>query len=649
MKLGTKIILGFAFINLIFICLVGVIYFFLRPVSVGTANLTEFALPLYTSSTTMEYDMSEQYIAWRNFIISPTNERSFVETANARHNDMLKVMAELDAKMKAPGAQVINVPEVTAPYQALRSNYNQYRELAELVVGRQDMLLENRQDLIKEYGQLIQLLTDLMDIELESAHQDIKNMADSATLTRRVELFTLVARTRSTFYESFVMLVRGLLNSNMVLFQDSLGYVANCETMITELLDKTQRNDVKEKVAEIQALMKTYAEQVKLVMDGTKASGEAGVKREEMFHNVTQAATQLGQASQKMVVSVAEESGKAITLLTFLMAIGTAVAIVVSAVLSFFISRGITGPINHLITSLSEGAEEVDSASSQLSAASDTLSSGATENAAALEQTSAALEELTSMTSRNADNANEANALMSQANQSVRKADESMVGVIRAMDEIGESGNAISKIIKTIDEIAFQTNLLALNAAVEAARAGEAGSGFAVVADEVRNLAIRSADAAKNTADLIEATINNITSGSEMVKTTADNFKTVENLAAKVAELLAEVSEASKEQTQGIGQITTAVMEMDKVTQANAASAEESASAAGHLSHQAGNLLEAVDELTELVRGISERSGGRQYEAKAVPAPKKTPALPAGRASSAPKAKTGADDDDFDF
>jgi methyl-accepting chemotaxis protein len=194
---------------------------------------------------------------------------------------------------------------------------------------------------------------------------------------------------------------------------------------------------------------------------------------------------------------------------------------------------------------------------------------------------------------------------MAQALDFVGKASNSMDNVITAMSQIATSGNEIGKIIKTIDEIAFQTNLLALNAAVEAARAGEAGAGFAVVADEVRNLAIRSADAAKNTADLIAATISNINSGSEMVNYTSENFNTVTEHSAKVSQLVSEVAEASKEQSQGIGQITTAMSQMDKVTQSNAASAEESASAASQLSNQAGRLLGAVDELSKAVHGNS--------------------------------------------
>jgi methyl-accepting chemotaxis protein len=230
---------------------------------------------------------------------------------------------------------------------------------------------------------------------------------------------------------------------------------------------------------------------------------------------------------------------------------------------------------------------------------------------------------------------------MNEANQAITQAESSMTKVIQAMEEISNSGHEIGKIIKTIDEIAFQTNLLALNAAVEAARAGEAGAGFAVVADEVRNLAIRSAEAAKNTADLSASTISNIKSGSEMVNTTAENFKTVEDDSAKVAALLSEVTEASKEQSQGIGQITSAMSEMDKVTQSNAASAEESASAAGQLSLEAGHLLGVVDEMSALVYGAPAAKGGGRPAA--APAARVLPATVAtAKAAPKPAAKSKA-------
>ncbi|MGL4208938.1 MAG: methyl-accepting chemotaxis protein, partial [Candidatus Adiutrix sp.] len=316
--------------------------------------------------------------------------------------------------------------------------------------------------------------------------------------------------------------------------------------------------------------------------------------------------THVGLFQSAMTAATLEATNgtsRALSAMVRALLIGLLLAFVLGAIMSFFIIRSITGPINELITVLNRDASSVDEAAVGLTSSSNTLSSGATANAASLEETSAALEEVSSMTKGNASNAAEANSLMAQATGAVKRADESMSKVIVAMEEISVSGNEIGKIIKSIDEIAFQTNLLALNAAVEAARAGEAGAGFAVVADEVRNLAIRSADAAKSTSDLIEKTIHNISSGSDMVSVTAENFQTVQTHASKVEDLLAEVAAASREQSQGIEQITAAMNEMDKVTQSNAASASDAADAAGDLSTRAADLLTAVDSLTKLVHG----------------------------------------------
>ncbi len=192
---------------------------------------------------------------------------------------------------------------------------------------------------------------------------------------------------------------------------------------------------------------------------------------------------------------------------------------------------------------------------------------------------------------------------MLEANQIVTSANESMEKLTVSMEDISKASEETFKIIKTIDEIAFQTNLLALNAAVEAARAGEAGAGFAVVADEVRNLAMRAADAAKNTAQLIEGTVKKINDGSELVSITNGEFKQVSQSAAKVGSLIAEISEASKEQSNGIEQVNIAISEMDKVVQQNAANAEESASASEEMHAQAEQLREYVRNLLVLIAG----------------------------------------------
>ena len=207
------------------------------------------------------------------------------------------------------------------------------------------------------------------------------------------------------------------------------------------------------------------------------------------------------------------------------------------------------------------------------------------------------------MTKQNAGNADQADILMAETGSVVDEASHSMTELTESMKEISTASEETAKIIKTIDEIAFQTNLLALNAAVEAARAGETGAGFAVVADEVRNLAMRSADAAKNTANLIEGTVKKIKDGSDTVAKTNEAFGKVASGAKKVGELVGEIAAASKEQAQGVDQINKAIAEMNKVVQKNAANAEESASAAKEMTTQAEQMREFVGELVAVAGG----------------------------------------------
>lgn len=283
----------------------------------------------------------------------------------------------------------------------------------------------------------------------------------------------------------------------------------------------------------------------------------------------------------------------------FIMVAGIILAI--TTIISFFLAQNITKPIHRVIEGMTESSEQVASSSEQVSSSSQVLSEGASEQAASIEETSSSLEEMASMTRQNANNAGQADNLMKEANQVVGQANDSMGRLTSSMEEISKASDETFKIIKTIDEIAFQTNLLALNAAVEAARAGEVGAGFAVVADEVRNLAMRAADAAKNTADLIEGTVRKVCDGSELVTRTNDAFSQVAESTRKVGGLVGEITVASNEQAQGIERVNMAVADMDKVVQQNAVNAEENSSASGEMNTQAEHMKAYVAEMTKFV------------------------------------------------
>jgi methyl-accepting chemotaxis protein len=278
--------------------------------------------------------------------------------------------------------------------------------------------------------------------------------------------------------------------------------------------------------------------------------------------------------------------------------IGSAITILAIFLL---ISRLVIKPIRRVIQQLDLSAVQVADSSDQVSASSHLLAQGANEQAASLEETSGSLEEIASTSRQNADHANEAKGMMVETGRIVDKVHTHMDDMAQAMTEINKSSEETAKIIKNIDEIAFQTNLLALNAAVEAARAGEAGAGFAVVADEVRNLAVRSADAARNTAYKIEDTIKAVHKGNQLTRSTQEAFGDNMDISKKVSQLVTEIAAASEEQTQGIDQVNKAVSQMDHVVQQNAANAEESASASENMKDQAEQLKGMVETLMGLV------------------------------------------------
>ena len=401
----------------------------------------------------------------------------------------------------------------------------------------------------------------------------------------RATMSSLLAADRPIDFKDFQRMVgfRSKVESNL----DSPALVLSKEGQ--EKLGRFRNSNEWKEIDRVYELMVQKVNQGGFGVDGAAFFKTITVQVENIGELVN---TEIDWIVQKTRTFRRESTAKAWTLIISLSIIAGLLIILTYAVI-----RSIADPLERVSKGLSMASENVSSASKEIASASNSLAEGATEQAATIQETAASLEEIASMVKRNAENAVQANGVMSEAKHSVSDAQISMNRLSQSMEEIAQASNQTQKIIKTIDEIAFQTNLLALNAAVEAARAGEAGAGFAVVADEVRNLARRSAEAARSTNDLIEATVIKVKDGYHVMHETVQVFTKVAEGAEHVAVLLAEITAASKEQATGVDQLNQAVSEMDKVTQQNAASSEQTAASSEELSAQAQQLREMVNEL----------------------------------------------------
>lgn len=299
---------------------------------------------------------------------------------------------------------------------------------------------------------------------------------------------------------------------------------------------------------------------------------------------------------------VEEAKARANTLNIIIIVVALA-AFFIALVLGIVIANSISKPISQMTTDLFSSSGNMESASGQVASASQELSSGAAELSSSVEEMSASLEELQSIIETTTRNTNDGQGMITEANKGSQQSIEQMVSLEESMTTIAEKSKRVSKVIKTIDDIAFQTNILALNAAVEAARAGDAGRGFAVVAEQVKSLAAKSAEAAKETAVLIEDALQSVEDGKSQSDIVKKFTVAAGELMEKTNVIMEEITRASNEQLKGANQITQAITQINSVTQQTAATSEENAAAGEEMMTQAELLGEIVKKLNSLVEG----------------------------------------------
>ncbi len=493
-----------------------------------------------------------------------------------------------------------------AQINIIGTKFDQYQKLFNELVGVHGQQSSLKVEMVKPL-QISEALLQAIITDLQKKEAMLRMEGDVLS-AGELGMFNTVRDCKTTFIQLQVLQLQFMMSGDekfiaeykklasgdlqaLLTALEQIAYAIKDESSIKTAA--TVRESLKKFVEFIEQSQKLYekeSERVKLLNDAGKQIIEA-------------ANALLNQVDQ----SITAQKRSALAFISAIVLVG----IIFFWVLSFILVRSITKPINSVIEGLTESSEQVASGSRQISSASQQLAEGASEQAASIEETSSSIEELSSMTKQNADNAEQANTLMTESRQIIAQTNQSMERLTASMKEIFIASEETQKIVKTIDEIAFQTNLLALNAAVEAARAGEAGAGFAVVADEVRNLSKRAAEAARNTSTLIETTVKTVHEGAGLVESTNSEFVRVLISTTKVEQLVGEIAAASREQYMGIEQVNNSVAEMDKVIQQNAANAEESSSASEQMNGRAGEMKEFVEELAALVGG-----GGKQNSIK---------------------------------
>ena len=518
MKLGTKIFMGFSVILIIMIALGVVIMFQMNTVEKQSTVLAGEYVPEFAKIS----DLNQKVMTMRMDILAATisKENKYIEAGRMDYKEVASGLVDFKNFVDASDHLVKGKEQA----KIMTTKLAKYNEMSEKMYSQIAALQDQFLALAKIGGTFVD--SGDKTTELQRKLIDEMNKPEDALKKNMQE---------KRIFLTFDIIQTGLLirlktvsaiSSSSI---DALKVVYESEfpkllALLKEVNNLKPIGEEKDLLQQMTSLGSQYREVVSKYITAWSEldaiRNDAGIIGGEFVD----LSTVVANAARTESLKVAAYTNSAINSAIYVLVIGLLVAVAIGIILAVFITRGITGPINAIIASLDESGTQVAAASNQISSASQSLAEGATEQAASLEESSSALEEMASMTRQNADNASNANQMMVKTQEQVTNGAHAVVNMSTAMTEINDSSEQTSRIIGTIEEIAFQTNLLALNAAVEAARAGDAGKGFAVVADEVRNLAQRSAQAARDTAELIESTVARVKNGSSIVQELQTSF-----------------------------------------------------------------------------------------------------------------------------